>query len=86
MLRHPALHEQLRPGDLLVLNNSKVIRARLIAHKPTGARIELMLLEKHEGEQNLALYRGRLRTGDRLLAHGAELTVEDTPEGTKLHR
>ena len=76
---YAALHEQLRPGDLLVLNNSKVIRARLIAHKPTGARIELMLLEKHEGEQNLALYRGRLRAGDRLLAHGVELTVEVLP-------
>ena len=76
---YAALHEQLRPGDLLVLNNSKVIRARLIAHKPTGARIELMLLEKHEGEQNLALYRGRLRAGDRLLAHGTELVVEALP-------
>jgi S-adenosylmethionine:tRNA ribosyltransferase-isomerase len=76
---YAALHEQLRPGDLLVLNNSKVIRARLIARKPTGARIELMLLEKHEGEQNLALYRGRLREGDRLLAHGVELTVEALP-------
>jgi S-adenosylmethionine:tRNA ribosyltransferase-isomerase len=77
---YAALHEQLRPGDLLVLNNSKVIRARLIAHKPTGARIELMLLEKHEGEQNLALYRGRLKDGDRLLAHGAELVVEALPD------
>ena len=76
---YAALHEQLRPGDLLVLNNSKVIRARLIARKPTGARIELMLLEKHEGVQNLALYRGRLRIGDRLLAHGAELVVEALP-------
>ncbi|NTW54024.1 MAG: tRNA preQ1(34) S-adenosylmethionine ribosyltransferase-isomerase QueA [Chlorobaculum sp.] len=76
---YAAQHEQLRPGDLLVLNNSKVIRARLIAHKPTGARIELMLLEKHEGVQNLALYRGRLRAGDRLLAHGAELVVEALP-------
>jgi len=73
------LHERLRPGDLLVLNNSRVIRARLIAHKPTGGRIELMLLEKHEGEQNLALYRGRLRIGDRLLAHGVELVVEGLP-------
>jgi len=56
-----------------------VIRARLIAHKPTGARIELMLLEKHEEAQNLALYRGRLRIGDRLLAHGVELSVEALP-------
>lgn len=77
---YASLHEQLRPGDLLLLNNSKVIRARLIAHKPTGGRIELMLLEKHEGEQNLALYRGRLRQGDRLLAHGIELLVEALPD------
>jgi S-adenosylmethionine:tRNA ribosyltransferase-isomerase len=76
---YASLHEWLRSGDLLVLNNSKVIQARLIARKPTGARIELMLLEKHEGEQNLALYRGRLRVGDRLLAEGAELTVEALP-------
>jgi S-adenosylmethionine:tRNA ribosyltransferase-isomerase len=77
---YASLYEWLRPGDLLVLNNSKVIRARLIAHKPTGGRIELMLLEKHEGEQNLALYRGRLRVGDRLLTHGAELVVEALPD------
>ncbi|MGC8774609.1 MAG: tRNA preQ1(34) S-adenosylmethionine ribosyltransferase-isomerase QueA [Chlorobaculum sp.] len=76
---YASLHEELRPGDLLVLNNSRVIRARLIAHKPTGARIELILLEKHEEAQNLALYRGRLRIGDRLLAHGVELSVEALP-------
>jgi len=77
---YASLHERLRPGDLLVLNNSKVIRARLIANKPTGGRIELMLLEKHEGVQNLALYRGRLKVGDRLLAHGVELVVEELPD------
>ena len=70
----------LDPGDLLVLNNSRVIRARLFCQKPTGARIELMLLEKHEGAQERALYRGRLKAGDRLLSHGAELLVEELPE------
>jgi S-adenosylmethionine:tRNA ribosyltransferase-isomerase len=82
-LRHAAysdLDTFLEPGDLLVLNNSKVIRARLLCEKPTGARIELMLLEKHEGAQELALYRGRLKKGDRLLSHGAELKVEDLPD------
>ncbi|HHE08131.1 MAG TPA: tRNA preQ1(34) S-adenosylmethionine ribosyltransferase-isomerase QueA [Chlorobaculum parvum] len=77
---YASLHEWLRPGDLLVLNNSRVIRARLIARKPTGGRIELMLLEKHEGVQNLALYRGRLKVGDRLMAHGVELVVEALPD------
>ena len=77
---YSSLHERLRPGDLLVLNNSRVIRARLFARKPTGGRIELMLLEKHEGVQNLVLYRGRLKIGDRLLAHGVELVVEALPD------
>ncbi len=37
----------LRPGDLLVLNDTKVIPARLWARKPdTGARIELLLLNE----------------------------------------
>lgn len=34
----------LRPGDVLVLNESKVIPARLYARKPTGARIETFLV------------------------------------------
>lgn len=34
----------LRPGDLLVLNDSKVIPARLYGKKPTGGKIELLLV------------------------------------------
>jgi S-adenosylmethionine:tRNA ribosyltransferase-isomerase len=34
----------LRPGDCLVMNNTRVIRARLRAAKETGARVELFLL------------------------------------------
>lgn len=77
---YDSLDAHLEPGDLLVLNNSRVIRARLICEKPTGARIELMLLEKHDGAQELALYRGRLKSGDRLLAHGSELIVGELPD------
>ncbi|HWQ26980.1 MAG TPA: tRNA preQ1(34) S-adenosylmethionine ribosyltransferase-isomerase QueA [Chlorobaculum sp.] len=77
---YASLDSLLQAGDLLVLNNSRVIRARLMARKSTGARIELMLLEKHQGDQELALYRGRLRKGDRLFSHGFELVVEELPE------
>lgn len=35
----------LHPGDLLVMNNTRVINARLEFHKATGARIEVFLLE-----------------------------------------
>jgi S-adenosylmethionine:tRNA ribosyltransferase-isomerase len=67
----------LQPGDLLVLNNTRVLRARLFACKSTGAKIELMLLEKHQEEQNRVLYRGKLKKGDKLMAHDQELLVTD---------
>ncbi len=39
----------LRPGDLLVFNDTQVIPARLYAEKPTGGRVE-MLIERIEGD------------------------------------
>jgi S-adenosylmethionine:tRNA ribosyltransferase-isomerase len=41
------LAEELPAGSLLVFNNTKVIRARVIMHKPSGARIEVFCLEPH---------------------------------------
>ena len=38
----------LPEGQLLVFNNTKVIRARIIMHKPSGARIEVFCLEPHD--------------------------------------
>ena len=40
----------IAPGDLLVLNDTRVIKSRLIAAKPTGGRVEL-LLERLLGPQ-----------------------------------
>lgn len=38
---------QLPEGAMLVFNNTRVIRARIIMHKPTGARVEVFCLEPH---------------------------------------
>ena len=38
------LPEYLRPGDCLVMNNSRVLPARLIGNRPTGGAVELVLL------------------------------------------
>jgi len=38
----------LNPGDLLVLNQTRVIPARIFAHKPTGGKVELLLLRKKD--------------------------------------
>jgi len=52
----PALHrrfadlpELLRPGDLLVLNDTRVIPARLVGRRATGGRVEILLCEPLEG-------------------------------------
>ena len=39
--------EMLPEGSLLVFNNTKVVRARLVMHKPSSARVEVFCLEPH---------------------------------------
>jgi len=55
----------LHPGDLLVLNDTRVIPARLPGYKPSGARVEVFLLEDQGNNQWLALVRPgrRLKPG-----------------------
>ncbi len=43
-----AIGEQLPEGAMLVFNNTRVIRARIIMHKPSGARVEVFCLEPHQ--------------------------------------
>ncbi|RMF27990.1 MAG: tRNA preQ1(34) S-adenosylmethionine ribosyltransferase-isomerase QueA [Chloroflexi bacterium] len=68
----------LRPGDLLVLNESRVIPARLFARKvPTGGRVEMLLLnpEGGNGRWRVLVKGRRVRPGTRLA-----LTAGPEPE------
>jgi S-adenosylmethionine:tRNA ribosyltransferase-isomerase len=49
------LGKWLLPGDLLVLNNTRVIPARLYGRKVTGAAVEILLLEARQDNCWLAL-------------------------------
>jgi len=75
----------LRKDDLLLLNDTRVIPARLFAHRPTGRKFELLLLRKVEGDLWHALLRpsARARSGERLeLADGgAAIPKERHGEG-----
>ena len=42
--------EYLKPGDVLVRNNTKVIPARIYGKKETGANVEFLLLHNIEGD------------------------------------
>lgn len=56
--------EFFHPNDLLVLNQTRVIPARIYARKPTGGRVELLLLRRQDELTWDALVGGKgLRTG-----------------------
>ncbi len=44
------IEEFLRPGDLLVINQTKVIPARIFVKKPSGGIVEILLLKKRQAE------------------------------------
>ena len=72
------LPDLLRPGDLLIANDSRVIPARLHTRKSTGGAVELLLLRRNEAGWWLALARPsrRLRAGMVLSVEGGGRTYE----------
>ena len=61
--------DYLKKGDCLVINNTKVIPARLYGKKDTGANVEFLLLKRIEGDT----WEVMVRPGRKLLA-GAKVT------------
>src|SRR5215217_755233 len=66
--------DYLHPGDLLILNQTRVIPARIYARKETGGRVELLLLRRRDELTWEAL------VGGKGLRVGKKLTVEDGPQ------
>lgn len=60
------LEQYLVPGDLLVLNDTKVFPCRLLAKKPGGGRAEIFLLSEQGTNRWEALVKGGVRKGKRL--------------------
>lgn len=75
------IKDYLKPGDCLVLNNTKVIPARLIGEKEgTGAKIELLLLKRLEGDvwETLVKPGKKAKPGTRIVFGGGLLVGEIT--------
>ncbi len=66
------LGDYLDPGDLMVLNNTQVIPARLMAHKATGGEVEI-LIERVEDDHHVL---AQLRV-NRKPAIGSALMIDD---------
>lgn len=92
--RVAALADEIQPNDLVVLNRTKVRKARLVAERPRtetggGGRVELLFL--HETPDGLWVALGKanrpFRGGDEILATDLRLVVErKDPDGTLLLR
>ena len=52
-----------KEGDVLVLNETKVLKIKLIGKKETGGKIEIML----EGQEGKAILKGRAKIGNKIL-------------------
>ncbi len=59
------IRDHLQEGDLLVVNDSKVFPARLVGRKPSGGKVDLLLLQPCEAENRaLCWFDGRNGEGD----------------------
>lgn len=85
VFRH--LPHYLRAGDTLVLNDTRVIRARLFGHKASGGRVEVFLLREDKPGEWVALVRpsSRVKPGTPVqLQGGVTAHVEDIlPDGRR---
>ena len=69
--------DYLQPGDCLVMNDSRVLPARLLGHRPTGGAVELLLL-RDLGDKRwecLAKPGRKLQTGAQVVFGNGELTA-----------
>lgn len=67
----------LKPGDCLVMNDSRVLPARLLGHRPTGGAVELLLL-RDLGEKKwecLAKPGRKLQAGQQVIFGDGVLTA-----------
>ena len=68
----------LQEGDVLLVNNTKVIPARLYGYKTTGAKVEVLLLKRSSGDIWEALVRpgSKIKPGDVLNFNDGLLKAE----------
>jgi S-adenosylmethionine:tRNA ribosyltransferase-isomerase len=65
----------LEPGNLLIHNQTRVVRARLFALKPTGGKVEILLLRQQDDRT------WRVLVGGRRVRPGLTLKLLDGPDG-----
>lgn len=75
------IRQLIAPGDVMVFNNTRVIKARLIGRKKTGGRIEVLIERVLAGGSALALVRASHAPRE-----GSALVLADAVEATVIER
>ena len=75
------IKEYLRPGDVLVINNTKVLPARMFAYTKNGGKVEVLLLKRRD----LTEWEVLVKPGKKARV-GAELTISEELSLTVLDR
>jgi S-adenosylmethionine:tRNA ribosyltransferase-isomerase len=77
-LQFPAIIDLLQPNDLLVVNDTRVIKARLHGHKDSGGEVEVLIERIVDSNRALAQVRASKspKTGRRLVLGGEEVMVK----------
>jgi len=83
--RFELIGNYLNPGDLLVINQTRVIPARLFARKPTGGRVELLLLKRLEQDVWEALVGGKGLNPSMVVTieNGPKVEIREKLEGSR---
>lgn len=68
-----------KTGDLLVLNDTKVLPCRLLGKRPTGGKAEVLLLKQKAGTTFQAFIKpARVKLGEKILFNSGEICAEVT--------
>lgn len=66
--RYADLADFLNPGDLIILNDTRVMRSRVFTERESdGHPRELVVLERHSDNLDHVMYRGKLHAGEKLI-------------------
>jgi S-adenosylmethionine:tRNA ribosyltransferase-isomerase len=78
----------LQKGDIFILNNTRVFKARLIGHKSTGGKVEALLIKKVYGDSWEAMisHAKRIHEGTTIaFAEGITAKVEEKISGARVN-
>ncbi len=73
--------DYLDSGDLIVFNNTRVVKAKLLGRKKTGGKLELLVYKDFYAGCYFALVKGNVKEGEKILIGDLEVPLKHINEG-----